>query len=90
MGFYINEDDIYGIIIYHSTNAIRVLYRKTYDQKMNDSELRETYIFYNDLIDKNDIGFSIYTPCCCTLDVGKDSMIWYPIELDTFITKMNV
>ncbi len=53
--------------------------------------MREAYLFYNNLNDKNKVFLKIYTQCCSTLNYNKDIfMMWQPLSLDTFLEKIGV
>ena len=53
--------------------------------------MREAYLFYTNLNDKNKIFFNIYTECSSTLsDIRDNFKMWYPLPLDTFLEKFSV
>ena len=53
--------------------------------------MREAYLFYNNLNDKNKICFKIYTECSSTLNYNKDNfMMWQSLSLDTFLEKFGI
>lgn len=88
MGIYSNGS-IFGIQIYNfnDDDYSNILYEKKYDVIFNDEQKEETYLFYNNLNDKNNLHFKIYTICSSTLDINnKDNfMMWYPLSLDKFL-----
>lgn len=92
MGIYSN-DNIFGIKIYNFNDDefSNILYEKTYDEIMSHEQMREAYLFYTKLNDKN-IFFKIYTECYSTLDCNNKEifMNWYPISLSTFLEKFSI
>ncbi len=92
MGIY-SSDDIFGIRIYNfdDDDNSNTMYEKKYDLTMSNEQLREAYLFYNQLNDKNNLSFQIYTECSSTLDVNmKNFMTWIPVSLNTFLEKFCV
>lgn len=58
---------------------------------MSYHQMSEAYLFYNNLNDKNNIFFKIYTECISTLSYNRDNLMkWYPLHLDTFLEKFGV
>lgn len=92
MGIYSNGR-ILGIRIYNfdSSNNISILFEQKYNELINYQQMREAYLFYTNLTDKNDVFFKIYTECFSTLEpYNKDKfMDWYPISLITFLEKFG-
>lgn len=89
MGIYSNGV-IYGIQIYNiNDDNINILFEKKYDTIISDEEMKEVYLFYIELNDKNNIHFKIYTEVSSTLDkYNKENyMMWYPISLNIFLEK---
>lgn len=87
MGIYSNCN-IFGIRIYNFNDDefSNILFEKIYDIIMNNEQKEEAYLFYNNLSNKNDILFQIYTECSSTYDNNKENfMMWLPISLDTFL-----
>lgn len=91
MGIYSN-DIIFGIQIYNFKNDVsNILFEEIYDEVMSYHQMRKAYLFYTNLNDKNNIFFKIYTECISTLSYNKDKFImWYPLDLDTFLKKFGV
>jgi hypothetical protein len=93
MGVYSN-DSIFGIQIYNfnENDISNILFEKKYDEVMNYNKMKEAFLFYNNLNDKNNkIFFKIFTECISTLSYNKDNfMMWYPLSLDTFLEKFSV
>jgi hypothetical protein len=55
--------------------------------------MKEAYLFYTGLNDKNNILFKIYTKCSSTLDNYNNDdfmMMWYPIPFTTFLAKFCI
>lgn len=87
MGIYSNGS-IFGIQMYNFNDhdISNILFEEKYDEVMSYIQMREAYLFYNNLNDKNNICFKIYTECTSTLSYNKDDfMMWYPLSLDTFL-----
>lgn len=93
MGIYTNGD-IYGIEIYKvdDNDNIHTLITQKYETIMSDEQIREVYLFYTELNDKNNVSFKIYTECSSTLDKynRENYMSWYPISLNIFLQKFNI
>lgn len=53
--------------------------------------MREAYLFYTNLNDNNNIYFKIYSECISTINNNIDNcMMWYPLNLDTFLENFGV
>jgi hypothetical protein len=92
MGIYSNGS-IFGISIYNfnDDDVSNILFEEKYDEIMSHEQMREAYLFYTILYDKNNISFKIYTECTSTLSYNRDNfMMWYPLSLNTFLEKFNV
>ena len=92
MGVYTN-DNIFGIQIYNfnDDDLSNILFEEKYDEVMSNNQMREAYLFYTNLDDKNKIHFKIYTECISTLSCNRDNfMTWYPMSLYTFLEKFGV
>jgi len=93
MGIYSNGS-IFGIRIYNfndDDDFANILFEEKYDEVMSYIQMRETYLFYNNLNDKNNIFFKIYTECSSTLSYNRDNfMMWQPLPLNTFLEKFGV
>jgi hypothetical protein len=48
--------------------------------------MKEAYLFYNELTNKDNIHFQIYTECTSTHDIHNKEifMKWHLMSLDTF------
>jgi len=93
MGIYSNGS-IFGIQIYNfnDNDFSNILFEEKYDEVMSYHQMREAYLFYTNLNDKNEIHFKIYTECTSTLNPYNKEifMEWYPMSLDTFLEKFGV
>lgn len=91
MGIYSNGS-IFGIQMYNFKDDIsNILFEAKYDEEMSYIQIKEAYLFYNNLNDKNKICFKIYTECRSTLSYNKDNfMMWQLLTLDTFLEKFRV
>jgi hypothetical protein len=92
MGIYSNGS-IFGISIYNfnDDDVSNILFEEKYDEIMSHEQMREAYLFYAILYDKNNISFKIYTECSSTLNKDKENfMMWHPLSLNTFLEKFNV
>ena len=59
MGIYSNGS-IFGILIYTLNDDnynINILFEEKYDEIMSHEQIRETYLFYKELNDKNNLLF---------------------------------
>jgi hypothetical protein len=91
MGIY-TSGDFFGIRIYNfnDDDISKTLFEEKYDEIMSYQQMREAYLFYNELNDKNNIFFKIYTECSSTLNYNTQKfMDWYPISLDKFLEIVN-
>ena len=92
MGIYSNGS-IFGIQIYNfnDDDISNILFEEKYDEVMSYIQMREAYLFYNNLNDKNNIFFKIYTESTSTLSYNKDNcMMWQPLPFDTFLEKFGL
>jgi hypothetical protein len=92
MGIYANGN-IFGIRIYNfnDDDLANILFEEKYDEIISHEQMREAYLFYTELTNKNDIRFQYYTECSSTLDIHEtNSMMWYPISLNIFLEKFDV
>jgi len=88
MGIY-NNGSIFGIRMYYfnDDDISNMLFEEKYDEILSHEQMREAFLFYTNLNDKNNISFQIYTECSSTLDKYNkyNFMRWYPLSLDTFL-----
>lgn len=92
MGIYSNNE-IFGIQIYNfnDEDASNILFEEKYDEIMSFQQMRQAYLFYTNLNDKNNLFFKVYTECSSTLDNNSPNfMMWYPISSNTFLEKFSV
>lgn len=91
MGIYSNGR-IFGIQIYtRQDDVIDTLFEEKYDEPMSYQQMREAYLFYDNLQDKHTILFNTYNEYTCThtLDIGN-FMMWTPLRVDTFLQIFRV
>ena len=91
MGKYSNGS-IFGIRIYNfnDDDIIDILFEEKYIEIMTQEQMRQAYLFYDLMFDKNNIHFKIYTECISTLDrENKKIMDWHPISLNQFLEFFN-
>lgn len=92
MGIYSNGS-IFGIQIYNfnDDDISNILFEKKQDEIMSCEQMKEAYLFYTNLNDKNNIFLKIYTECSSTLNQNRDNfMKWEPLPLDTFLEKFGL
>jgi len=90
MGIY-NNSIIFGIKMYNfnDDDFSNILFEEKYDEEMTYHQMREAYLFYTKLNNKNGIRFQYYTECSSTY--GKETfLMWYPMSLDIFLEKFGV
>jgi len=90
MGIF-SSNKIFGIQIYNFNDDIsNILFQETFNEIMSYHQMREAYLFYDNLPDKNNVFFQIYTECTSTLDKNVHTfMMWYPFSLDKFLENFN-
>ena len=91
MGIYSNGS-IFGIQIYNfnDDDISNILFEEKYDEVMSYIQMREAYLFYTNLNDKNNIFFKIYTECTSTLSYNRENiMMFQPLPLDIFLEKFG-
>jgi hypothetical protein len=89
MGIYSNGS-IFGIQIYNFNDDLsNILFEEKYDEVMSYHQMREAYIFYSILYDKNNIHFKIYTECSTTYGEGT-YFNWSPMSLNLFLEKFGI
>jgi hypothetical protein len=93
MGIYSNGS-IFGISIYtlnEDDYNINILFEEKYDEIISHEQIREAYLFYTELNDKNNLLFKVYTECTSTLDIEKQNfMMWHTISLNQFLEKFDI
>jgi len=90
MGIYTNGS-IFGIRIYNfnDDDFSNTLFEKKYNLIMSDEERKEAYTFYNELNNKNEVFFRIYTECSSTYCKGN-FLMWHPISLNKFLEEFDI
>jgi hypothetical protein len=91
MGIYSNGS-IFGLRIYNfnEDDISNTLFEEKFCEIMSHEQMREAYLFYNELQDKNNISFKIYTECSSTLNKDTENfMDWYPMSLNSFLEKFQ-
>lgn len=91
MGIYI-DDIICGIQLYTFNDDIsNVLYEVKQETELSDHQMRDAYLFYNNLTDKDNVFVKIYIECSSTLERNIETfMMWYSWSLDNFIKPFNI
>ena len=71
MGIYTNGT-IFGIKMYNfnDDDFANILFEEKYDKIMTLEQMREIYLFYTKLNNKNEIHFQYYTECSSTYGEG--------------------
>jgi hypothetical protein len=90
MGIYDNGS-MFGIRIYNfnDDDFANILFEKTYNEILSDEEKKETYLFYTELNNKNELCFQYYTECSSTYGEGI-YLDWYPMSLKLFLEKFGI
>ena len=92
MGIY-TSGKIFGIKIYtfDDDDISYTLLERKYDVLMNNEQMKEAYLFYTELHDKNNVRFKIYKEISSTYDKNNENyMDWHPISLNIFLEKFSV
>lgn len=92
MGIYSNGI-IYGIQMhtFNDDGISNVLFEEKYNEAMSHIQMKEAYLFYDNLNDKTNVLFKIYVECSSTLNYNKDRfMMWQPLPVPTFLEKFGV
>ena len=93
MGIY-SKGNIFGIRIYNFNDeeTSNTLYEEKYQEIMSYGQMREAYLFYNQLNDKNNIFFKFYTECSSTLNCHNKQTFydWFPMTLSEFTEKFSI
>ncbi len=82
---------IFGIRIYNfnDNDFANVLFEKKYNEIMSYEQIREAYLFYTELNNKNEIHFQYYTECSSTY--GEEIYLnWYPLSMNLFLEKFSI
>ena len=92
MGIY-TSGKIFGVKIYNfnDDDDSYTLFERKYDLIMNNEQMKESFLFYTELHDKNNVRFRIYTEFSSTYDKNNENyMEWHPISLSIFLEKFSV
>ena len=93
MGIY-TSGEIFGIRIYtfNDDDFSKTLFEEKYDEIMSHQQMREAYLFYNQLNDKNNVFFKIYIECSTTYEVhNKETyMMWHTMSTNMFLEKFGI
>lgn len=89
MGIYENGS-IFGIRIYNfnDDDFANTLFEEKYDEIMSHEQMREAYLFYTELNNKNGIFFKYYTECSTYHE--EIFFKWLPISLNLFLEKIGI
>ena len=90
MGIYTNGA-IFGIKIYNfnDDDFANNIFEKKCDEIMTHEQMREIYLFYTKLNNKNEIHFQYYTECSSTYGEGT-YFSWCPMSLELFLEKTGI
>ena len=88
MGIYSNGS-IFGIKIYNFNDhdLSNTLFEEKYEEIMTHQQMKEAYLFYTELNDKNEIHFQYYTECSSTLNAYNKELflMWHPLSSNMFL-----
>ena len=90
MGVY-NNGTIFGIRIYNFNDdeCSNILFEEKYVEVMSHEQMKEAYLFYTELNNKDGIHFQYYTECFSTYGEGT-FLMWHPLLLDAFLEKFGI
>jgi len=90
MGIY-NNGTIFGIRIYNFNDdeCSNILFEEKYIEVMSHEQMREAYLFYTELNNKDGIHFQYYTECFSTYGEGT-FLMWHPLSLNMFLEKFCI
>jgi hypothetical protein len=90
MGIYDNGS-MFGIRIYNfnDDDFANILFEEKYHEIMTHQQMREAYLFYTELNNKDEIHFQYYTECSSTYGEGI-YLHWHPMTLNLFLEKICV
>ena len=93
MGIYPATNRIFGIKIYTVTqnDEPNILLDIKYDTIMDEQQKRETRLFYENLDDKQNILFRIYTECVATHEKEMPAFKqWFPVSTNFFLENFQL
>lgn len=87
MGIYVSGA-VFGIRIYNfnDDDFANILFEEKYHEIMSHAQMREAYLFYTELNDKNEIRVQYYTECSSE---GVTYFNWCPMSLELFLEKFS-
>jgi hypothetical protein len=90
MGIY-TSGKIFGIKIYtfDDDDISYTLFEQKYDVLMSVEQMKEAYLFYTELHDKNNVCFKIYTEFSSTYN-KENYMDWHRISENIFYEKFSL
>jgi hypothetical protein len=90
MGIY-NNGTIFGIRIYNFNDdeCSNILFEEKYIEVMSHEQMKEAYLFYTELNNKDGIHFQYYTECFSTYGEGT-FLMWCPLSLNMFLEKFSI
>ena len=90
MGIY-TSGAVFGIRIYNMNDDdfANVFFEEICDEIMSREQMREIYLFYKELDNKNEIRFQYYTECSSTYGEGT-YFNWCPMSLNLFLEKLSI
>ena len=92
MGIY-TTGKIFGIKIYtfNDDDISYTLFERKYDVIMSVEQMKEAFLFYTELHDKNNVRFRIYTEFSSTYNKENENyMDWHRISENIFYEKFSV
>jgi hypothetical protein len=77
-----SDGNIYGILIKYNDKK---LFEKIYKNKINEDDIDEFELFYNNLtdIEKDIIDITFYTKCTASYNENNSFMCWIPGNRET-------
>jgi hypothetical protein len=90
MGIY-NNGTIFGIRMYNfnDDDFANILFEEKYHEIMSHEQLKEVYLFYTELNNKNEIYFQYYTECSSSY--GENNYFnWCKLPLNVFLEKFGI
>jgi hypothetical protein len=92
MGIY-TSGKIFGVKIYtlDDDDISYTLFERKYDVLMTIEQMKEAYLFYTELHDKNNVRFKFYTELISTHNIENEHyMDWEPMSLGLFLKIFGV
>ena len=76
--------------IVQNNEDFNILYEEKYQEIMSYGQMKEAYLFYNQLNDKNNLSFRFYTECRIIGTEKKLSEARIALCIARFITRRNM